>query len=479
MVPDILSVGIDIGTSTTQVIFSKLTMENTSGYFTVPRVSIIDKKVVYKSDVYITPLYNEVMIDTDKVRDIVASEFARAGFTPADTSSGAVIITGESARKENSDAVLQKLSDFAGDFVVSAAGPDMESVIAGKGSGAYEYSMKNNCVVANFDIGGGTTNIVVFDDGKTVARGCYDIGGRLICIAPDMRVTKLSPSAARVAKTCGVCIRVGEKTKLEDLEKIAGKMTEVLCAVISGTEDRQLLALMEDLKTPGSSALDFDGKLDAVSFSGGVAEAIYEKKADAFEFGDIGIILGQAVKKSSLTKDFSLILSKEMIRATVIGAGTYTTTISGSTITYTDHLFPIKNIPVMRLDKAAEEACYHGKSELLKERIRWFMLQNGTDFMIMSMEGLDNPSYVQIRQAAEAIAAAALECFGGDKPIIAVVEKDMAKALGQLIQRCFNGRRPVIVIDSIHAEDGDYVDMGHPVMNGMVIPVVVKTLIFG
>lgn len=479
MVPDILSVGIDIGTSTTQVIFSKLTMENTSGYFTVPRVSIIDKKVVYKSDVYITPLYNEVMIDTDKVRDIVASEFAKAGFTPADTSSGAVIITGESARKENSDAVLQKLSDFAGDFVVSAAGPDMESVIAGKGSGAYEYSMKNNCVVANFDIGGGTTNIVVFDDGKTVARGCYDIGGRLICIAPDMRVIKLSPSAARVAKTCGVHIHVGEKTKLEDLEKIAGKMTEVLCAVISGTKDRQLLALMEDLKTPGSSALDFDGKLDAVSFSGGVAEAIYEKKADAFEFGDIGIILGQAVKKSSLTKDFSLILSKEMIRATVIGAGTYTTTISGSTITYTDHLFPIKNIPVMRLDKAAEEACYHGKSELLKERIRWFMLQNGTDFMIMSMEGLDNPSYVQIRQAAEAIAAAAFECFGGDKPIIAVVEKDMAKALGQLIQRCFNGRRPVIVIDSIHAEDGDYVDMGHPVMNGMVIPVVVKTLIFG
>lgn len=479
MVPDILSVGIDIGTSTTQVIFSKLTMENTSGYFTVPRVSIIDKKVVYKSDVYITPLYNEVMIDTDKVRDIVAFEFARAGFTPADTSSGAVIITGESARKENSDAVLQKLSDFAGDFVVSAAGPDMESVIAGKGSGAYEYSMKNNCVVANFDIGGGTTNIVVFDDGKTVARGCYDIGGRLICIAPDMRVTKLSPSAARVAKTCGVRIHVGEKTKLEDLEKIVGKMTEVLCAVISGTKDRQLLALMEDLKTPGSSALDFDGKLDAVSFSGGVAEAIYEKKADAFEFGDIGIILGQAVKKSSLTKDFSLILSKEMIRATVIGAGTYTTTISGSTITYTDHLFPIKNIPVMRLDKAAEEACYHGKSELLKERIRWFMSQNGTDFMIMAMEGLDNPSYVQIRQAAEAIAAAALECFGGDKPIIAVVEKDMAKALGQLIQRCFNGRRPVIVIDSIHAEDGDYVDMGRPVMNGMVIPVVVKTLIFG
>ena len=133
MVPDILSVGIDIGTSTTQVIFSKLTMENTSGYFTVRRISIIDKKVVYKSDVYITPLYNEVMIDTDKVRDIVASEFARAGFTPADTSSGAVIITGESAEKENSDAVLQKLSDFAGDFVVFGGGAGYGIRHCGKG----------------------------------------------------------------------------------------------------------------------------------------------------------------------------------------------------------------------------------------------------------------------------------------------------------------------------------------------------------
>ena len=84
----ILSVGIDIGTSTTQVIFSRIVMENMAGFFAVPKISIIDKEVVYKSDIHITPLVNSYLIDGDKVRDIVADEFSKAGFTPADTQTG-------------------------------------------------------------------------------------------------------------------------------------------------------------------------------------------------------------------------------------------------------------------------------------------------------------------------------------------------------------------------------------------------------
>ena len=164
----ILSVGIDVGTSTTQVVFSKLQMDNAGGYFSVPRVAIVDKEVVYKSEVYMTPLKTDVLIDTDALRDIVAAEFRKAGYRPEDTDSGAVIITGESARKENSDAVLKSLSDFAGDFVVSAAGPDMESLIAGKGSGAWQYSMDHHCRVANLDIGGGTTGLAILKEGKVV-----------------------------------------------------------------------------------------------------------------------------------------------------------------------------------------------------------------------------------------------------------------------------------------------------------------------
>ena len=207
--PDILSVGIDIGTSTTQLVFSQITMENTTGYFTVPRVSIVDKQVIYKSNVHITPLTTPVLIDGEAIREIVAKEFQQAGFTPADVDTGAVIITGESARKENAAAVLDKLSGFAGEFVVSTAGPDLESIIAGKGSGAFQYSLDNNCTAVNLDIGGGTTNIVLFDNGDTVSKGCLDIGGRLIRLTKDLTVERVSPAAAHVAEAVGVTLTPG------------------------------------------------------------------------------------------------------------------------------------------------------------------------------------------------------------------------------------------------------------------------------
>ena len=106
----ILSVGIDVGTSTTQVVFSRLTMDDAGGFFSVPRVSIVDKEVVYKSEVYLTPLDSDVWINTQALRTIVADEYRKAGYTPDDVSSGAVIITGESARKAGIDGDFGEVS---------------------------------------------------------------------------------------------------------------------------------------------------------------------------------------------------------------------------------------------------------------------------------------------------------------------------------------------------------------------------------
>ena len=199
---DLLSVGIDIGTTTTQLIFSKIKMENTTGYFAVPRISIVDKEILYQSEVHLTPLLTETLIDSDGVREIVAQEYQKAGIVPSSVDTGAVIITGESARKENARAVMERLSAFAGEFVVSTAGPDLESVIAGKGSGAWAYSLDHHCEAVNLDIGGGTTNIVVFSEGDVIAKGCFDIGGRLIRVE-NGRITHISPSAKLVAESLG------------------------------------------------------------------------------------------------------------------------------------------------------------------------------------------------------------------------------------------------------------------------------------
>lgn len=340
----ILSVGIDVGTSTTQVVFSKLQMDNAGGYFSVPRVAIVDKEVVYKSEVYMTPLKTDVLIDTEALRDIVAAEFRKAGYRPEDTDSGAVIITGESARKENSDAVLKSLSDFAGDFVVSAAGPDMESLIAGKGSGAWQYSMDHHCRVANLDIGGGTTNVVLFEDGETLARGCLDIGGRLICMNPQGIITKVSPAAAVMAQAAGVSVSVGDRCDELKLTAVTRQMAAALNAYLGvGTKD--IDAILRQIKTPGSSDFPVPEKVQAVFFSGGVADLIYHESADTWAYGDIGVLLGRAIRESRLFTDFQKMEPGETIRATVVGAGTYTTTISGSTITYSDDIFPLKNIP--------------------------------------------------------------------------------------------------------------------------------------
>ena len=474
----ILSVGIDVGTSTTQVVFSKLQMDNAWASFSVPRVAIVDKEVVYKSEVYMTPLKTDVLIDTDALRDIVAAEFRKAGYRPEDTDSGAVIITGESARKENSDAVLKSLSDFAGDFVVSAAGPDMESLIAGKGSGAWQYSMDHHCRVANLDIGGGTTNVVLFEDGETLARGCLDIGGRLICMNPQGIITKVSPAAAVMAQAAGVSVSVGDRCDELKLTAVTRQMAAALNAYLGvGTKD--IDAILRQIKTPGSSDFPVPEKVQAVFFSGGVADLIYHESADTWAYGDIGVLLGRAIRESRLFTDFQKMEPGETIRATVVGAGTYTTTISGSTITYSDDIFPLKNIPVIKLDEELQEACFAGETEPVIRRIQWVLGQNDEEHFILAMPGKRNPGYMEMKRAAASIRQIMDRVQPPGEPILLVIESDIAKAMGQMIRQQPDLKRQVVAIDSIHVEDGEYVDMGKPMMNGMVIPVVVKTLIFG
>lgn len=474
----ILSVGIDVGTSTTQVVFSKLQMDNAGGYFSVPRVAIVDKEVVYKSEVYMTPLKTDVLIDTEALRDIVAAEFRKAGYRPEDTDSGAVIITGESARKENSDAVLKSLSDFAGDFVVSAAGPDMESLIAGKGSGAWQYSMDHHCRVVNLDIGGGTTNVVLFEDGETLARGCLDIGGRLICMNPQGIITKVSPAAAVMAQAAGVSVSVGDRCDELKLTAVTRQMAAALNAYLGvGTKD--IDAILRQIKTPGSSDFPVPEKVQAVFFSGGVADLIYHESADTWVYGDIGVLLGRAIRESRLFTDFQKMEPGETIRATVVGAGTYTTTISGSTITYSDDIFPLKNIPVIKLDEELQEACFAGETEPVIRRIQWALGQNDAEHFILAMPGKRDPGYTEMKRAAASIRQIMDRVQPPGEPILLVIESDIAKAMGQMIRQQPDLKRQVVAIDSIHVEDGEYVDMGKPMMNGMVIPVVVKTLIFG
>ena len=473
---EILSVGIDIGTSTTQVIFSRIAMENTAGFFSVPHVSIVDKEVIYKSDIYITPLINSYLIDGDKVRDIVQNEFQKAGFSPADTQTGAVIITGESARKENSAVVLKKLSSFAGEFVVSTAGPDLESVIAGKGSGAQSYSEDNACVAVNLDIGGGTTNIVVFDSGKVIGKGCLDIGGRLLKLDKSYNVSYVSPTAKKISDKLSLGLEEGRTTNESAINALCAEMVNLTEQALGIYEKSELA---ESVVTGGSTPLIIKKPIRAVCFSGGVADCIYHSDREPLAYGDIGVHLGKAFRRGRLYSDFKLIKAKETIRATVVGAGTYTTSISGSTIAYSEKILPIKNAPVLKLSVAEQAKLFEGDVNFLKQKLQWFMEQSDTERVVLSFEGERNPSYLATRRCAKCIGQAMDETLAQGEPMLVVTECDIAKALGQAMKLEFGDKRDIICIDSISVEDGDFVDFGKPLMDGLVIPVVVKTLIFG
>lgn len=474
----LLSVGIDIGTSTSQVIFSRLTLENTAGYFTVPSVAIIEKEVVYQSPVYHTPLIDESLIDGDALVRILEKEYETAAVTAGQVQTGAVIITGESARKENAKMVLDRMSRFAGDFVVSTAGPDLESVIAGQGSGAQRFSEENGAVVVNLDIGGGTTNVVLFDGGEVKSRGCLDIGGRQVTVDSQGRIAYISPSASKIAKACHLSVSTGDPADEKVLERLCDGMNDVLEQMLGVVPETSLL---REVKTKGSEdfTLDPERPIRFVCFSGGVADCIYKPDKETFAYGDIGVILGNAIRRGRLFQAFRVMDAAETIRATVIGAGSYTTTISGSTIAYTNGLFPMKNVPVLKLTEAEEARCWKQDAEFVREKARWFLKQNDAAQMVFAIRGRDNPEYEDLKKLAAALTEGLDQALSPGTPLIIIVRMDIAKALGQLIRQKLAGRRPVLSVDEIHVEQNNFVDFGSPIMNGLVIPVVVKTLIFG
>ncbi len=477
MASEILSVGIDVGTSTTQVIFSKLMMENMADYFSAPRISIVGKELIYKSEIHTTPLKTSVLLDGEAIRRIVETEYRKAGFAPDDLDTGAVIITGESARKENAQLLTQQLSSIAGEFVVSTAGPDLESVIAGKGSGAFQYSMDHECSVVNLDIGGGTTNIVVFDCGQVRTKCCFDIGGRLIRLAEDSTVRSVSPAAQAVADAVGVSVVPGARTSVEELRKITDKMAQLLAQALGVVPAEPLL---ERLRTPGSSSGTLYGQpIGGICFSGGVADCIYATKASPLQYGDIGVLLGASIREGSLFQSLKPIPAGETICATVVGAGTYTTSISGSTIECSDDIFPMKNVPVLKLSTEEQERCLAGDVPWLREKGAWFLKQSDSEQLILAFPGKTDPDYEQVKRLAGCVVTAMDEVLPAGKPVVAVLETDMAKAVGLAMKLVCAGKRHVAAIDGIRVEEGDYLDLGRPLMNGLVVPVVVKTLVFG
>jgi len=473
----LLSAGIDIGTTTTQLVISELTMKNRLPGARIPKIEITEKKVLYQSPIYMTPIIDHKEVDAKALKAIIETEYGKAGFHLDNIDTGAVIITGETAKKENAEKIIHQLAEFAGDFVVAVAGPQLESVLAGKGSGASDYSKKHMKKVVNLDIGGGTTNIAVFYNGNVEDATCINVGGRLIEIEEETeRITYISKPAKLFIDAYGLKIQSGEKAIMSQLEAFCDRMVELTEQVLKG---RQISPALAEILM--GAPLKQDEDYDCIMFSGGVAEYIYENNqlgGGIFKYGDLGPLLAKAFKKSSLVRDYMLITAENTIRATVIGAGTQSMGISGSTVFVKPEMLPIRNIPVAKVHWTVFPAEDAGIRDCITAAARRYEGSMKHNALAISLPCPEKLSFENINRMAQGIYGAWQEMMDPSKPLVVIVEKDIAKVLGQTLQILARDAMKFICIDSIYVNDGDYIDVGRPMSKDDVVPVIIKTLVF-
>jgi len=453
-VAELLSVGLDVGTTTTQMILSRLTVENKASSFAVPDMAITDRQILYRSEVVFTPFKSGQLVDGAAIRDWVKAQYDLAGISRERVDTGAIIITGETSRKENAREVLSALSDFAGEFVVATAGPDLESVLAAKGAGAVQYSRETGKRVLHIDIGGGTANLSLMEKGRILQTGCMNVGGRLIKTEPDGKITYVSSVLQGLTD-----LRPGDypaECQMEAVARILVQGLEMAVGLRPRTE------LLQRLWTKESGPVwNIPQGNVVISFSGGVADCI-EKQQNHQGFGDMGPLLGQTIRESLLCgKEY--VLGQETIRATVIGAGCHSAQLSGSTVFCRNIRFPLKNLPVTSF--TAEEQDSGKFSEIIAARLQQ---QDGQS--VLAMPGYPAPDYQKVTDLAGKIVAGT-----GGQDVLVCLENDMAKALGHSLCLRLPSSTRCLCIDRIRLEENSFLDVGEPV--GPALPVVIKTLI--
>ena len=444
----LLSVGLDVGTTTTQLVISELTVENKGNAFSVPEMVIGDRKLLYQSPVTFTPLISGELVDGQQIASWVEQQYKEAGITKSRVDTGAVIITGETSRKENARQVLHALAGFAGDFVVATAGPDLESVLSAKGAGATDYSAKTGKSVLHMDIGGGTSNLSYIENGNIIATGCLNVGGRLVKLDAAGKITYISPVLE------GLCdLSVGEKPTLSQLQQVTNTLVQALQMAAGLLPPTHLL---DRLTTKENTGTWMPRKADVLSFSGGVADCI-ESQNQPFAFGDLGVLLGKEIRESDLCRG-QYRLGEQTIRATVIGAGCHSARLSGSTVFCDGVTLPQKNLPVAMLPMP-----------LTAEKVANAYAGQDTETVVLYLSGYPSPSYAQVQELAKTLVDGS-----GNRELLLCVEQDMAKALGHSI-RLLSPQKPCLCIDRIKLQNESFLDIGAPV--GPALPVVVKTLV--
>jgi ethanolamine utilization protein EutA len=465
----LISVGVDIGSSTTHLVFSRLKMEQRDG-----RYMVAERDIIFESDIFLTPYSDADSIDADALRAFIAEQYGWAQLTPDKIDTGALILTGVAVRRKNARVIGELFSLETGKFVSVSAGDHLEAAMAAHGSGAVLNSGQARVAVMNVDIGGGTTKIAICDHGAIVDLTAVDIGARLVALDTDGRIVRIEEAGKVFAAACGVTLAIGSPPPpgaMEAMaEAMAGRLAEIITLGTLSAETRALLRL---------PAMKWNGPIDAVTFSGGVSEYVYGYEKQ--QFGDLGLLLARAVRACVETAGLRVMESVENIRATVVGASQYTIQLSGTTIFIApDDILPLRNVPVIApgfaldLDQLDETAL----AAAVEDSLRRLDLSTGEQPVAICFDWLGSASYQRTHTFLKGVTRGLAAILENGHPLVLVCQGDIGRVFGIHAAEELKIDAPIVSIDGIALSEFDFIDIGAILPGSGAAPVVIKSLLF-
>jgi ethanolamine utilization protein EutA len=473
---ELTTVGIDIGSSTSHLMFARVHLQRLSAALS-SRFVVVDRKVVWQSPILLTPYSADFTIDVDELAGFIGGCYVFAGIDPASVDSGAVILTGEALKRRNARAIADLFSEEAGRFVCASAGHHMESQMAAHGSGAVRASAGRGVRLLNVDIGGGTTKFALIERGHIVATAAIAVGGRLL-VEEAGKLVRIEQPAGDVARSLGIDLALGNTLAPHDRQRIVDRMVALIVGMM---ERRPLDALARSLMvTDPWPANIAQTPIDAVTFSGGVAEYLYGREKRSF--GDLGVDLGHELGHA-IAHSHGLPPVWDPgagIRATVIGAAQFSVQISGNTILVSDpDALPLHNMPVMscRFDLAdgidADAIAAEVRNALGRSDVT-----DGSGPVALAFPWQGDPSHARLHAVARGICAGVPRTLAGGMPLILLVDGDVGKSLGRVIRYETAPDATVIAVDGVQLKQFDYVDIGRVIDVTNVVPIIIKSLLF-
>ncbi|HTI86347.1 MAG TPA: ethanolamine ammonia-lyase reactivating factor EutA [Alphaproteobacteria bacterium] len=468
---ELTSVGVDIGSSTSHLVFSRLELEQRDSRYVVK-----NREVLYESDILLTPYRDENTIDSDKLGRFIAEQYEAVGIDPSQIDTGALILTGVAVRRQNARAIGELFAKEAGKFVSVSAGDNLETTMAAYGSGAVGNSEAVGATVMNVDIGGGTSKIAVCSNGKVADLTAIDVGARLVAFNRDGLVTRIEEAGRRFAKEAGVDLALGKPLSQDAMKAMADRMAARLMEVIS------LKPLSADtealLRLP---AMQFQGKVDAITFSGGVSEFVYGYETS--NFGDLGPYLAAAIRAHVDASGLKLMEPVEGIRATVIGASQYTIQVSGSTIFVSPaDTLPLRNIPVIApnfaLDPDADQLDAKVIARETESALRRLDLDHGDTAVAVCFNWQGSATFQRLHAFASGVAEGLKSVLGKVHPLVLVSDGDIGGLLGIHVREELKLDNAVVSIDGVELKEFDFIDIGALLPSSGAVPVVIKSLVF-